>query len=204
MADEFNTNEISDQLFAAIDAIVKQRIKQLDYDKTIIATIINNENRFFGRYQVTTDNNIQFTAYSEITTYEIGDKVYIRVPGSDYTKQKVITSRYIESNRNKSIPELQSVTINNLSKLVNNLIKNDTRNKNLTILQIVLALLNINIIIENNSIQNKAEIINTLQVLRNSKVIEVIDDSNKEFDIQQKLADVAYKYIIEYKESIDE
>ena len=32
------------------------------------------------------DSNIIFTAYADITTYKLGDKVYIRIPGGDYTK----------------------------------------------------------------------------------------------------------------------
>ena len=99
MPEDRDVSELSEQLFEAIDAIVKERLRHLDFDKTIIATITDTSKSLYGRYQVTTDSNIIFTAYADITSYNLGDKVYIRIPGGDYTKQKVITGRYIEENR---------------------------------------------------------------------------------------------------------
>lgn len=115
-------SDISEQLFQAIDAIVQERLKQLNFDKTIIATIINNDKRDFGCYQVSTDNNIKFKVYSEITKYNIGDKVYIRVPEGDYTKQKVIIGRYIPEDGTNIIPELESDQVNMLTELVNKIL----------------------------------------------------------------------------------
>ena len=118
----YTASDISEQLFQAVDAIVQERLKQLNFDKTIIATITNNDKRNFGCYQVSTDNNINFKVYSEIKKYNIGDKVYIRIPEGDYTKQKVIIGRYISEDRNTIIPELESEQINELTKLVNKIL----------------------------------------------------------------------------------
>ncbi len=117
-----DSTDISEQLFEAIDAIIKQRLSKLDFDKTITGTITDNSNKNFGKYQVTTDSNIIFTAYSEITVYEVGEKVYIRIPENDYTKQKVITGRYISDNRTTSIPELSSPKIQELENKINQLL----------------------------------------------------------------------------------
>ena len=87
--------EISEQLFQAIDAIVMERIRVLKYDKTVIATIIDDKNALYGKYKVTTDDNITFLAYADTSKYQNHDKVYVRIPEGDYTKQKIITQRYI-------------------------------------------------------------------------------------------------------------
>lgn len=114
-----NANEISEQLFQAIDAIVTERIRVLEYDKTVVATIIDNSQALYGKYKVTTDDNITFFAYSEITTYPLQEKVYIRIPGNDYTKQKVITGRYIQTDRTTFVPEVSSSVIDGIRKVLN-------------------------------------------------------------------------------------
>ena len=120
-----NASDISEQLFQAIDAIVQERIKQIGFDKTIIATITNNDNRMFGYYQASTDNNIQFKVYSDITKYNVGEKVYIRIPEGDYTKQKVIIGRYIPENNNIIVPELELEQVNNLNKIIKNILREE-------------------------------------------------------------------------------
>ena len=93
-----NNIEITEQLFEAIDAIVKERVRVLPYDKTVIATITNIDNAKFGKYVVTTDTNIEMIAYSENPNYELGDQIYVKIPQNDYTKHKIITDRYIPDN----------------------------------------------------------------------------------------------------------
>lgn len=95
MPEKQTANEISEQLFQAIDAIVMERIRALKYDKTVIATIIENNLALYGTYKVTTDDNITFTAYADTSKYSLKDKVYVRIPEGDYTKQKIITGYYI-------------------------------------------------------------------------------------------------------------
>ena len=98
-------NEIREQLFRAIDAIVENRLAALGFDKTVIATIINSDNAKQGIYQVTTDDNITFDAFSDQTDLYNDLQVYVRIPQGDYTKRKVITNLYepleIQQNKNK-------------------------------------------------------------------------------------------------------
>lgn len=89
-------NDYSEALFQSIDTIVTERIKRLPYDHTIVATIINADNAYIGAYKVTTDNNTIFTAYSDIKTYNTGERVYIRITDTLYNQSKIITGKYIE------------------------------------------------------------------------------------------------------------
>lgn len=93
-----NNIEITEQLFEAIDAIVRERIRTLPYDKTLVATITNIDDAPYGKYEVTTDTNIKITAYSEETAYQLGEWVYVKVPQNDYSKHKIITERYVPEN----------------------------------------------------------------------------------------------------------
>ncbi len=87
--------DYAEDLFQAVDTIVHERTRHLPYDQTIVATITNNNKAYVGLYQVTTDSNIQFNAYSSNFDYNVGDMVYVRIPGGDYTKQKVIVDKYV-------------------------------------------------------------------------------------------------------------
>ena len=89
-------NDYSEALFQSIDTIVTERIKRLPYDRTIVATITNADNAYIGAYKVTTDNNTIFTAYSEVKTYSVGDRVYIRIIDTNYNSSKIITGKYAE------------------------------------------------------------------------------------------------------------
>ena len=87
--------EMTEQLFEAMDAIITERLRTLPYDKTLVATITDNSKANHYKYQVTTDDNIQFDAYSSVTNYEVGTRVYVRIPQGDYTKQKMITELWV-------------------------------------------------------------------------------------------------------------
>lgn len=89
-------NDYSEALFQSIDTIVTERVKRLPYDHTIVATITNADNAYIGAYKVTTDNNTTFTAYSDIKTYNTGERVYIRITDTLYNQSKIITGKYIE------------------------------------------------------------------------------------------------------------
>ncbi len=119
---ENNITELSEQLFEAIDAIVIERLKKLDFDKTVLATIINIDKSKYGCYEVSTDNNIIFKAYTDISNYQIGDKVYIRIPGGDYTKQKIITGNYIPEDKKKILQDSLQEQINRLQKILNQIL----------------------------------------------------------------------------------
>lgn len=96
-------NEIIDELFEAINTIVNEKLRLLDFDKTITAIITDITYASSGKYRVTTDSNIVFDAFAEKQDYQINDRVYVRIPGNDYTKQKVIVGKFIPDVREKGV-----------------------------------------------------------------------------------------------------
>lgn len=90
------STEITEKLFEAVDTIIGERITSLPYDQTIVAQIVSAEDHANGIYIVTHDYNTNFTAYADYTGFQVGDYVYVRIPEGDYTKQKVITGKYLE------------------------------------------------------------------------------------------------------------
>lgn len=89
-----NNIEITNELFEAINIIVRENIRNLPYDRTIVATIINNKEKEYGIYQVRTGKGSIFTAYSENGNYELNDSVYVLIPSGDYSEKKFILSKY--------------------------------------------------------------------------------------------------------------
>lgn len=90
-------NNITENLFGAIDVIIAQKIKGLQFDLTKICTITDNNKAQNGAYTVT-DGSITFEAYSENKTYKVGDAVRVSVPNADFTDKKYIIGKYITDN----------------------------------------------------------------------------------------------------------
>lgn len=78
----------------ATQIIVDGALSGLEYDKTVICSIINNEKAYRGEYTVS-DGSSTFLAYSENTEYSKGTSVYVSIPNGDYSKQKLITGKYL-------------------------------------------------------------------------------------------------------------
>lgn len=113
--------DYAENLFQSIDTIIGERIKNLPYDHTIVATIVDAKNAYLGAYQVTTDNYTTFTAYSDIKTYNKHDRVYVRIVDTNYNRFKVITGKYIEQVNIKNITDSDIITytIQNSSETLN-------------------------------------------------------------------------------------
>lgn len=85
-------NQFSEDLFRSIDTIVSARVRGLPYDQTLIGYISDVSDRKKGMYKAKHDN-LEITAYSDNTEYELGDQVYISVPKADYSQKKIIIGR---------------------------------------------------------------------------------------------------------------
>lgn len=70
-------NDYSESLFRSIDTIVAERIKNLPYDATQLAEIVDDSSANAGMYKVTSNHQLEEVAYADNPTYEKGDKVYI-------------------------------------------------------------------------------------------------------------------------------
>ena len=85
---------ISEDLFAAMQTIVKEEVKSLNFNKTIRCCITKADKAEEGEYTVNDGVNT-FTAYSDNTSYKENNYVYVLIPNGDYTQQKTIIGKYI-------------------------------------------------------------------------------------------------------------
>lgn len=69
--------DITENLFQAIDTIVAERIRHLSYDQTEIVEIIEDKNAASGIYKISSNNQFEEIVYSDNPTYKVGDKVYL-------------------------------------------------------------------------------------------------------------------------------
>ena len=90
-------NNISENLFQAIDILTSQKISNLKYDKTLLCKITDDSKKARGEYLVS-DGSSVFTAYSDVTTYGDGISVYVTVPEGNFENKKIITGKYVEEN----------------------------------------------------------------------------------------------------------
>lgn len=91
-----NANNLQQSIFDAVDTIVSRRIKEIDYDKTIIGIIKTDAGLKNGRkiYKVEYAGGF-FYAYclDSSDSYIPNTKVYISVPQGDFSKDKIIIGR---------------------------------------------------------------------------------------------------------------
>lgn len=88
-----------EQFFQSIDVILTQRLNDLSYDKTIIATIINDSDKENGHY-IVSDGTIKFDAYANDLNYKIDDQVRITVLNGDWSQKKFIAGKYSDKENN--------------------------------------------------------------------------------------------------------
>ena len=115
-------NNISENLFQAVDVILSSRLSELEYDKTLVCTIESADNAKKGEYRVT-DGSSHFLAYSENTQYAVGAKVYVTVPNGDMGNQKIITGKYVASDEAEYFDYVSP--LNNFIDITGNLIDTD-------------------------------------------------------------------------------
>ena len=85
-----------DNLFEALDIIIKQRMEDISYDKTEICTITDDSNAKNGRYWVSPNNGqTRYEAYSESDEYKKGESVRVSILNGDFTQKKFITGKYV-------------------------------------------------------------------------------------------------------------
>lgn len=86
---EIDYNEI---LLEAIDAVVSSRLADVNFDRTIVATIIDDSKAKEGQYTLSNES-IEFVATSENTNYKKNDRVNVLIPSNDYSNPKTILSK---------------------------------------------------------------------------------------------------------------
>lgn len=86
--------DIAEQICLAVDEIVTERLRSINYDTTIVATIVDNTHAK-DYYYICSNGSSQFIAYSKDTTYEINESVQVTIPNNDYDQQKIIIGKYV-------------------------------------------------------------------------------------------------------------
>lgn len=76
--------------------IKNEQLKQ-KYDKTIKAQIIDATKAKEGKYFVKDENLTQYWVYSSNISYQEGNQVYITIPQGDYSKDKIIIDKKIDT-----------------------------------------------------------------------------------------------------------
>lgn len=89
-------NKYSEELFGAIDEILKKRLEKLNKDSTILCSVEDNSEATEGKY-IVLNNALRFVAYSENTDYQIGQNVWVLVPDGDYNNTKIIIGKYVDT-----------------------------------------------------------------------------------------------------------
>lgn len=95
-------NNYSENLFAAIDTIIAERLNKLNFDRTSIYTIISEYEKDKTKYWVT-DGSIRFLATaSEGALYSQNQQVYVTIPQNNYDGEKVILGAYSSTDTTKN------------------------------------------------------------------------------------------------------
>lgn len=95
-------NNYSENLFAAIDTIIAERLNKLNFDRTGIYTIVGQYEKDKTKYWVT-DGSIRFLATaSEGALYSQNQQVYVTIPQNNYDGEKVILGAYSSTDTTKN------------------------------------------------------------------------------------------------------
>lgn len=108
-----------EQFFQSVDIILTQRLNDLSYDKTIVATIIDDSDKAQGHY-IVSDGTINFDAYSNDTAYRVDDQVRVTILNGDWSQKKFIAGKYSDGQSNIPLtytPPLDTVMQDNQSTL---------------------------------------------------------------------------------------
>ena len=114
-------NVIEQQICDAIDMLINKRVANLQFDKTVRATIKSIEDPSIGKYLVQYQDS-SFFAYSDPDkSYKVGAQVYVEIPSSDFNKTKII----IGSVKKLGTEYLTAVSAEQrMTKIGNNILKN--------------------------------------------------------------------------------
>ena len=84
-------SKIQQSILDSIEILLNKRVSQLDFDKTVRATVVSVIDQSIGKYRVRYQNSI-FDAFSADSdaSYDTDDQVYVQIPSSDYKKTKLI------------------------------------------------------------------------------------------------------------------
>ena len=92
----------TEDLFDTIAKIAENRIANLQYDKTVICKVVNNDDAKNNNYTVS-DGSVEFVAEGDGSKYQINDSVRVLILNGDYSDKKFIQGRYNATDATKPI-----------------------------------------------------------------------------------------------------
>ena len=92
--DAEKVQKYQDAINEAIKIHTKKATESLPYNKSELVEIVDITERNLGKY-IVWNGSTRYYAYSENTTYDIGMKVYVNIPNSDFAAQKTIIGQYV-------------------------------------------------------------------------------------------------------------
>ena len=113
-------NTYGDILCQAVDTIVTQRLSALEYDQTILCSIVDDSRREEGIYRVT-NGSMVFEAVSDQTNYRNDNNVYVLIPKGKWEETKIITGK--KNNKDSEISYIYRNPFDYLVDATNNMIK---------------------------------------------------------------------------------
>lgn len=99
--------DYAENLCEAMKIIFEKQIKQLSFDITIDATVVDATNAKNGMYVVSHDG-ATFTAYSTDTSFKEKDVVMVTVPQGNYDNQKMIIGKQVDKDKGEKPITYQS------------------------------------------------------------------------------------------------
>ena len=99
--------DYAENLCEAMKIILEKQIKQLSFDITIDATVVDATNAKNGMYIVSHDG-ATFTAYSTDSSFKEKDVVMVTIPQGNYNNQKMIIGKQVDKNKEEKPITYQS------------------------------------------------------------------------------------------------
>lgn len=94
-------SDYENSILSAIDIMVNNAVSNATYDRTIIATVLKHTDEETGKYRLQYQDSTFYAYSTNNIKYIDGSKVYVLIPGNDFTNNnKVILG---ESTKNSSI-----------------------------------------------------------------------------------------------------
>ena len=89
---EIYNKDISETLLESMQILIDASISKVNYDKTLLYTVIDDSKKSEGIYLVT-DGEIEFEAISNEEKYKIDDQVYVTITQGDFSNDKIIVGK---------------------------------------------------------------------------------------------------------------
>lgn len=114
-----NNIDFGEVICESVNTIVTERLRTVNFDATVVCTIIDDSQKEQGTY-IVSNGSTKFTAYTTDTKLKKDQQVYVTIPNNDYGEQKMILGK--KTTENSSEPYMYNPPFNNFVKGSSNLV----------------------------------------------------------------------------------